>query len=401
MTVDKEYTEGKTTFFSVDLEHYKGDQGQSTTDLPVFYNPRMTINRDFSVLFLSTYMERNSVNLICEPLAGSGVRTLRYLNECSGDFHAKLFDVNPAAIEMARRNIERYDFQNRAEIMKGDAKVLLLTESREKRFDFVDIDPFGSPDPYLNAAIQSLRPQQGLLGITATDMPALCGVYPNVALRKYGGFSIRAPFCHEIAVRLLIGSVYRIAGMNDCTINPLAVLSTDHYIRVWLRIRANRIEANEQSNRIGMIRYCRKCMQIDSVPLRACKESNDFAHQKENCEGEIVVAGPLWTGELYDRLFLETAKSMLSNGKFTLHKHVPRILDRMLEECNLTDCTYIDIHALCDIYNLIPPKMTSLIENLVKLKYNTTRTHFKHTAIRTNAPVREIVDKIQTMTEEE
>ena len=83
MTVTKEYMEGKTRFRAADVDHYAGDHGQPTTSMPVFYNPRMRLNRDLSVLFLTAYLEKNPIDLLCEPLAGCGVRTLRYLNECS------------------------------------------------------------------------------------------------------------------------------------------------------------------------------------------------------------------------------------------------------------------------------------------------------------------------------
>jgi tRNA (guanine26-N2/guanine27-N2)-dimethyltransferase len=97
MTVKKEYTEGRTTFLSADVDHYSGDKKQPTSNLPVFYNPRMQLNRDLSVLFLTSYMKKHPVELMCEPLTGSGVRTLRYLNECPGDFHAIMCDANPLA----------------------------------------------------------------------------------------------------------------------------------------------------------------------------------------------------------------------------------------------------------------------------------------------------------------
>jgi len=189
----KEYTEGRTTFLTADVEEHTAEKGQPTTDMAIFYNPRMRINRDLSVLFLRAYMEEHDVKLICEPLAGSGVRSLRYLNEIPGEFNALLCDVNPLAIETATKNLDKYGFLDRAEVLRGDAKVLLLTESRGKRFDFVDIDPFGSPVPYLNAAIQSLNPRGGLLGLTATDMPALCGVYPRVSLRNMEGCQQERP----------------------------------------------------------------------------------------------------------------------------------------------------------------------------------------------------------------
>ena len=389
MTVLREYTEGRTTFLTADVEHYTEDKGQPTTAMPVFYNPRMRINRDLSVIFLAAYMKHNTMELLCEPLAGSGIRTLRYLNEVPGDFHAYLFDVNPTAIETAERNIENLGFQERAHVMKGDAKTLLMTESRGKRFDFVDVDPFGSPVRYLNAAIQSLSPKGGLLGLTATDMPALCGVYPHVALRKYGGLSMMAPFVHELAVRLLVGRAYNIAALNDCAIEPLAVLSTDHYIRVWMKVKINRTKSNAQSKSVGFIRYCKGCMQSETIPL---SKDNDvtFQHQVEGCTGKITTAGPLWTGGLYDKSFLETARGVLAEDIESYHKRIPEILDLMIGECELTNHPYVDIHVLCDIHGLVPPKREVIMDELGRNGFSVSRTHFQPTAIRTDAPVHEI-----------
>ena len=390
MTELREYTEGKTTFLTADVERYTTEKKQPTTSMPVFYNPRMRINRDFSVLFLATYMKDHEMDLLCEPLAGSGIRTLRYLNEVPGDFQACLFDVNPTAIDTAIKNIERYDFQSRAQVIKGDAKVLILTESRGKRFDFVDVDPFGTPVPYLNAAIQSLNPYGGLLGLTATDMPALCGVYPHVALRKYGGLSMRAPFVHELAVRLLLGRVYNIASMNDRAIEPLAVLSTDHYIRVWIRIESNRTESNKQTRSMGFVSYCKGCMHSETHPLSSKDTKHVFQHQIDSCEGKVTTAGPLWIGDLYEKSFLETAHAILENDSESYHKKIPELLDLMIGESDLIDYPYVDIHELCDLYNYVPPKREKIMEILKKDGYSASRTHFKATSIRTNAPVNKI-----------
>jgi tRNA (guanine26-N2/guanine27-N2)-dimethyltransferase len=364
MTVIKEYSEGRTTFLCADVEHYSRDQGLATSDLPVFYNKRMQLNRDLSVLFLSTYMKKNPIDLMCEPLTGSGVRTLRYLNECSGEFHAEMFDVNPLAVEMVQKNIELLNFGERALVKQGDAKMLLMTESRGKRFDYVDVDPFGSPAPYLNAAIQSLNPRGAMLTLTATDMPALCGVYPRVALRKYGGSSIRAPFSHEIAVRLLVGLTYSVAGMNDYSISPLAALSTDHYIRVWFGVKADRITSNRQADSMGFMRYCPNCMH------------------------------------LYDSEFLNLAGEMLPDYEDSFHKRVPRLLDLMKKECGLMKYAYVDLHELCDLHNLVPPKTSAVMDELRNMGYRVSQTHFRSTAIRTNGPVSDVVCIIKKLTGE-
>ncbi|MFX1263795.1 MAG: tRNA (guanine(10)-N(2))-dimethyltransferase [Promethearchaeota archaeon] len=394
MIVEKEYTEGRTSFLSADLDHYSVNQKQPTTDLPVFYNPIMRLNRDLSVLFLRTYLQEEPLELMCEPLAGSGVRTLRYLNECPGHFNALMFDVNPVAAEMAQKNIERHGFTDRAQVKRGDAKVLLLTESRNQRFDFVDVDPFGSPAPYLNAAIQSLKPREGLLALTATDMPVLCGVYPDVALRKYGGLSMRAPFVHELAVRLLIGFAYSVAGMNDSSITPLAVLSTNHYIRVWLRIESSRSEGNLQADRMGMIRYCKTCMRVETVPLKESMQAADFSHETDGCTGRPTAAGPLWTGNLFDSSMIDEAQKILDDDDLGFDKRAAKLLALMRDEVSLTGIPYVDLHEVCDLHNLTPPKTDTVIQTLKERGHATSRTHFRPTAVRTEASVSDLVRAI-------
>jgi len=400
MTIEKEYTEGRTTFLSADVDHYSENKKQPSASLPVFYNPRMRLNRDLSVLFLSAYLEKNPIKSMCEPLTGSGVRTLRYLIECSGDFYAKMFDANPLAVETARKNVEHLKLADRAEVMHGDAKLLLLTESRGKRFDFVDVDPFGTPAPYLNAAVQSLSPKGGLLAVTATDMPVLCGVYPKIALRRYGGFSTRAPFTHEIAIRLLNGLIYNIAGLNDCSMEPLVVLSTDHYVRTWVKIEANRTEANLQTSQLGAIHYCIGCMHTESIPVSRTFKAENFDHKKEGCTGPIKIAGPLWNGSLFSDEFLkDTFRIFEKENRDIYHRRVPEILEKMIEELEYTDYPFIDIHALCDLHGLTPPKNQEVMEHLRERGFGVARTHFKSTAIRTNASVKEMASSISELNE--
>ncbi len=397
MIVEKEYTEGKTSFMSADVEHYSENEKQPTTDLPVFYNPRMRLNRDLSVLFLRAYLETDSVDLLCEPLTGSGVRTLRYLNECPGSFKALMFDINPVAVEIAARNIERLNLESRAKVKRGDARVLLLTESRTKRFDFVDVDPFGSPVPYLSAAIQSLKPRTSMLALTATDMPALCGVHPNVALRKYGGLSIRAPFVHELAVRLLLGAAYSAGGANDRSIAPLAVLSTDHYVRVWVRVEGSKSEGNIQADKMGMVRYCKTCMNAETVSLRSLVQKHEFIHETDTCDGMPAVAGPLWIGDLFDVSLLDTALTFLTEEETGFHKRVSTLLPLMREEAELTDNPYVDLHMLCDLYGFTPPKTDTVMERVKELDHSVSRTHFRPTAIRTSASIGELAKVISDL----
>ena len=45
------------------------------------------------------------------------------------------------------------------------------------RYDVIDLDPYGTASPFLDAAVQAVE-DGGLLCVTCTDMPVLSGNYP-------------------------------------------------------------------------------------------------------------------------------------------------------------------------------------------------------------------------------
>ena len=57
----------------------------------------------------------------------------------------------------------------------GDASMVMYSHRRwADRFHVIDLDPYGSPAPFLDAAVQSTA-EGGLICITCTDMAVLCG----------------------------------------------------------------------------------------------------------------------------------------------------------------------------------------------------------------------------------
>ena len=70
----------------------------------------------------------------------------------------------------------------------------------QDRFDVIDLDPYGSPTPFLDAAVQSVA-DGGMLCITATDMAVLCGNSPETCYTKYGAIALKSKSCHEMALR--------------------------------------------------------------------------------------------------------------------------------------------------------------------------------------------------------
>ena len=108
----------------------------------------------------------------------------------------------------------------------------LLSESR---FDYIDIDPFGSPIKFIDSAMRSIS-HNGLIACTATDTATLCGVYPKVCLRRYGAQPFHSNIMKEIGLRILLGVICREAGKYEKGIQPILSYTTDHYFRVYVRV---------------------------------------------------------------------------------------------------------------------------------------------------------------------
>jgi len=154
---------------------------------PVFYNPVMEFNRDLTVLAFKAYQHIvNHEISICEPFTSQGIRGIRFAAEVEGVKRVLLNDINTSAYKLAKYNIEFNKQQDKIVIKNKDANcVLSCNASPRSRFDIVDIDPFGTPVPYLDSAFQALK-NRGLLAATATDLAPLCGVHAKACLRKYG-----------------------------------------------------------------------------------------------------------------------------------------------------------------------------------------------------------------------
>jgi tRNA (guanine26-N2/guanine27-N2)-dimethyltransferase len=61
----------------------------------------------------------------------------------------------------------------------------------------VDLDPYGCPSPFLDAAVQCVS-DGGVLLVTCTDMAVLAGNCPETCYSKYGAISLHIKACHEM-----------------------------------------------------------------------------------------------------------------------------------------------------------------------------------------------------------
>jgi tRNA (guanine26-N2/guanine27-N2)-dimethyltransferase len=389
MATKKEYTaefpteiisEGKVRVLVPKLSAYgvvPSDYAPSKA--PVFYNPVMEFNRDLTVLAFKAYQHMvNQEIIICEPLTSQGIRGIRFAVEIEGVKKVLISDINLHAYKLAMHNVSLNQLENKIILEYKDANcVLSCNASPKKRFDVIDIDPFGTPVPYLDSGFRALK-NRGLIAVTATDLAPLCGVHSKACVRKYGGKPLRTEYCHELAVRLLAGHMASIAAKQDIGIHVLFSHSSDHYIRVYVQIGYGCKKADENIKNIGYILHCYNCMhrEINHLPLgnMQCPE----------CRTRMEFAGPLWTGTIFDSIFIQQVIIENQNAFFKNSARLTKFLTLIKNEATAPP-TYYVIDKLSRKLNLSSPSTQSFLTILKDNGFEAVPTHFNTRGIKTDA----------------
>lgn len=353
----------------------KDKKGKISKELDVFYNPVMKFNRDVSVLLLNALGETHLK--ICDLMAGSGVRSLRFLKELKKGIIDRLVvnDYSENFEELFKKNLKLNSIKenDRIEIKSMDANTLLLDSMG---FDYIDIDPFGSPNDFLDASITRLS-RRGILAVTATDTAPLAGTFPDACQRKYWAKPLRNHLMHEIGLRILIRKIQFIGAQHDKALIPIYAYYRDHYFRIFFKCVKGKQECDKILSQHQYFLYCTNCQSFwtSSINYGIC------------CNKDMEYAGPLWTGELFDSIL---AKKILSIDKEN------RFLKTIYEESKIDAIGFYDIHALAKKHKFAIPNYERLLVALNK-KGKSSRTHFTEQGIKTTLNVRELLKVIHAL----
>ncbi|WAC04436.1 MAG: tRNA (guanine(10)-N(2))-dimethyltransferase [Methanoregula sp.] len=359
-----EATEGRTAFF-VPVQ-------DATTSFPpntgaVFFNRRMELNRDATVLFC-TCVEPAPKDYL-DAMGATGVRGIRIARECG--VHVTINDRDPEAIALIEKNIEHTGLP--IEFVRRDARALLS----ERRFDAVDIDPFGTPAPFADAGIRGAR---RYLFLTATDTAPLCGAHLKAGMRRYFATPRNTEFHAEVGLRVLLGFAARETIKYDRGIEPLFCFAREHFFRLHLRLVGGARAADRTLARIGFVLQCKTC------PYR--KESPGIIAEKNacpHCGGLMEPIGPLWLGSINDRPLLARMQERIEGMELGTKKDLTRLLAICAGE--LDTSSHYDYHVFAKWLSVSPPEITTVIGRLASQGFAATRTHYSGYGIKTDAPV--------------
>jgi tRNA (guanine26-N2/guanine27-N2)-dimethyltransferase len=331
----------------------------------VFYNQKMKFCRDLDMLIFSQISEKEYIDYL-DALAATGIRGIRAKLEANYD--VSLNDKNKRAVKLIKKNLKQNEIE--AKVFNRDASSLM----KERHFTHVDVDPFGSPSEFIDAACFSAT---RYLSITATDTAALCGSATASGLRKYSAYAEKTEYYAEIGLRMLVGKVAREATKYDKGIEVLISWAKEHYYRIHVKLKRSPSHARKMYGKIGYLFHCFNCgarewVLMDGECISACR-----------CGTSYTMIGPLWLGELCLKDFVfELIKDAKENqSKLDL-------LNKIYEELEIP--FHYDLHFISKAMNVSPPSMDVLIKELQELGYEISRTHYSGTSFKTNAGIEEI-----------
>ncbi len=340
---------------------------------PVFYNPRMALNRDTTVLVIRQITPHSYL----DAMSASGIRGLRVGFETN--VPVTLNDRDPLAVDLIAQNVQHLGIK--AEILCRDANSLMS----EQKYGFVDLDPFGTPAPFLDAALRSAGKY---LGVTATDTAPLCGAHLKAGIRRYMARPLNTDYHTEVGLRILLGNVARHAAVYDKGIMPLFCYAHEHFVRLHLELKSNAAAADKSIARLGYIHQCPKC------PYRM-EEQRFFpgSYSCPLCGAALTPIGPLWTGSIQDSDLLN---AMIQDAE-TFEAGDPAGLSRLLPACRdepVYSFSY-DYHKLAKFYRLSPGPVHILLERLREQGYRAGRVHYSGYGVKTDAPLCEIIEVLK------
>ena len=343
---------------------------------PAFFNPKASLNRDFSIIAYSSFWKNFQYpKIFLDGLSGIGARSLRVANEIDGVDKVIANDVNPKALDLAKESSE-INYLKNFEISENETcRFFSLHSRKNNRGSIVDIDPFGSPSKYVDCGVRATM-HGGLLSVTATDLQVLHGLFNNAAKRRYYGVPIKTKFSNEIAIRLIIGCIYLISSRLDITIQPKFVDNDMHYYRVYLKI----LNKPEQEDKMGFITYCRQCGMRKTV--------KNIVNECELCKGKIETAGPLWIDKIFDKDFVAIMKNEVKD--LTVNKKCDVVLEKCYEESDLQP-TYYTLDEIASRMKSAPLKLDTAIQKLQDSGFNASRTSLNPTGFRTNCQINDIL----------
>ncbi|KAK5660564.1 hypothetical protein OQA88_13117 [Cercophora sp. LCS_1] len=394
---------------------------------------------------------------ILDALSASGLRALRYAHEIPFVTSVTSNDLLKSAVESIKLNVQHNGLESKINVSHDDALAHMYTliakelrsnnnagkpgkPRKSDKYDVVDLDPYGTAAPFLDAAVQSVRDDGGLLCVTCTDSGVWASNgYPEKCYSLYGGVPLKGWHSHEVGLRIILHAIETSAAKYGLAIEPLLSLSIDFYIRVFVRIRKSPATVKFQGGKNMVVYSCDTgCGAWTTQPIMRNKSVENkkgsgtfFKHvfaqgptadrACEHCGSTTHLTGPMYAGRLHSPTFVQRILAELNEAPTEIYGTTARLrgmLQTALEEYLPTpeedewnaeseqngdklkkthskdaglavldpSPFYFFPHRLAGTLHCVSPPENAVRGALKGLGYRVTRSHCKPGSIKTDAP---------------
>ncbi|KAL1900341.1 RNA methyltransferase tRNA(m5U54)methyltransferase [Ceratocystis pirilliformis] len=377
---------------------------------------------------------------ILDALSASGLRALRYSHELPFVTSVTANDLSSSAIDYIKLNAEHNKLSDKIQVSRDDAIAHMYRRiaddlskrdkhgnpSNNNRYNVIDLDPYGTASPFIDAAVQGVK-DGGLLCVTCTDSAIWAGhSYCEKAFASYGGIPVKGFHTHEVGLRLILNTVATSAARYGLAIEPLLSLSIDYYTRIFIRVTKSQAAVKFNASKTMIVYNCDQgcgaweTQHIMRTRVMAAKsgKSHYYKHVMaqgptsdilcRHCGTKMHLAGPMYGGMIQSPEFIQRVLNILPtlDGKvYGTAARIEGMLTTALSE-NLPEpdpeealpqadkeAARIDAHP----FYFIPSRLAGIFccetpnEDLVRgalkhLGFRVTRSHCKPNSIKTDAP---------------
>ncbi|XP_051528168.1 tRNA (guanine(26)-N(2))-dimethyltransferase [Myxocyprinus asiaticus] len=344
---------------------------------------------------------------VLEGLSASGLRSVRFALEVPGLKNITANDYSAKAAALIARNAEHNNVSHILQASQRDASMVMYeAKGRKERYDVIDLDPYGSPSSFLDAAVQAVS-EGGLLCITCTDMAVMAGNSGETCYSKYGSMSIKSKYCHEMALRIILHSLDQKAAVYQRYIEPLLSVSVDFYIRVFVRVRTGQAMVKNSASKQALVYNCVGCGAFHLQ--RMGKRTSQGKHMKysaatgppvgsncEHCGQRHQLGGPIWAEPLHDITFVQKVLGAVSGNptRFRTSKRIEGVLSMVTEELRDVPLYYVLDHLSSTVHCNTPP-MLQFRSALLHAGHRVSLSHACKNAVKTDAPAGVLWDIIR------
>jgi tRNA (guanine26-N2/guanine27-N2)-dimethyltransferase len=378
---------------------------------------------------------RNPNFSILDALSATGLRALRYALEIPFTTSVTANDLLPAATKAIKLNVQHNKLGEKITTITGNALTHMYSLVGEncvpsKKYDVIDLDPYGTAASFLDAAVQAVR-DGGLLCVTCTDAGVWASNgYPEKAYSLYGGVPIKGMHSHEGGLRLILHSIATSAARYGLAIEPLLSLSIDFYARVFVKIHKSPADVKFLAGKTMVVYNCdagcgawtTQMVAKNKLSPNKSGTGHFWKHVFEqapltgdkctHCGMKTHMAGPMYAGPLHSPEFIKKILDGLpdvSKDTYQTTERIEGMLSMALEETlavednpdsptltsktNCYDPSVVDQYpfffipsVLAKVVHCITPHENALRGALRHLGYRVTRSHTKPGSIKTDAP---------------